>query len=120
MSSRFAFFVSALLFVQQPALASNLPDMLCQAREVLALNPKTFKTTQYESHEIYRFAKDKLFIQSPDREEYLYGKLTEIEPMRFIVGHKTIIFTSSEFTTATVIHSNDTEVRVVRLSRVKT
>ncbi len=116
--------LSALAFTLLLALpfadASRPQDMLFRAGEVLTVSPKSFEVMRSESQEMYRFAKQKLFIQSPEREEYSYGDLTQIDLTRFVVGHKTIIFTSSEFTAAIVIHSNTTEVRITTLSRVKT
>jgi hypothetical protein len=102
------------------AAPAQIPDMVLQEFKVLTVNSKTLKTETYESHTVYRISKGELYISSPDREEYLYGKVTEIEPNRFVVGHKTLLFTSKDFKTATLIHSNNTEVKVSKVRGIKT
>jgi hypothetical protein len=48
-----------------------------------------------------------LFISEPDSAEYLYGKVIEIEPGRFVAGHKTLLFTDATRLVAVHVHGSD-------------
>ena len=61
---------------------------------------------------------ESLFINDPSRPagEYLYGKLVRVEPRRFQVGHKTYVFNDEARSQGFVVHVNEQEVRVAKLS----
>jgi hypothetical protein len=69
---------------------------------------------EYESRTLYRLKSGNLYLSSPDRTEYLYNKVIEVEPMRYASGHKTLQFESADFRTAILVHSYRDEVRVSR------
>jgi hypothetical protein len=96
--------------------SSELPDLICQELRVVRVDPYTLQSREFESHTLYRFKSSKLFLSSPDRSEYLYNTVAEVEFMRFVSGHKTILFHGSKFDNATFIHANTDEVRVSEAS----
>jgi hypothetical protein len=77
-------------------LAAPIPDLICHEETVRFVDPRTLKVRDFESSTTYRFTKQKLYIKSSDRGEYLYGPVSEIEPGRYTVGHKTIYFSTRE------------------------
>src|SRR5262245_10103388 len=106
----------AIVGAVQSASAA-IPDMICHFHIERKLNPPAFGgPSPRVPREVYRFANGELFISSPDRAEYRYGKVVEMEPWRWASGYKTII--SSSFAVApgmesyTVVHSDIAEIRV--------
>lgn len=77
------------------------------------------RVQEFESRTLYRFKSGNLYLSSPDRTEYLYNTVREVEPMRYVSGHKTFQFESGEFRTAIFVHSHRDEVRVSRANRTK-
>ena len=96
------------------ASSAPIPDLVCQELHVIHVDPRTLRTQEYESGTIYRFKSEQLYLSSPDRAEYLYNNVVEIEPMRYLSGHKTLQFEAADFRTAIFVHSYRDEVRVSR------
>lgn len=99
---------------------ATLPDLVCQELKVVHVDPRTLKSREYESRTLYRFKPGKLFLSNPERREYLYNAITEIEPFRFASGHKTIIFEDSKFERVIFVHVYNDEVRVSRANCTRT
>ena len=100
---------------------AELPDLVCQELKVAHVDPRTLKSTEYESRTLYRFKSGKLFLSSPERSEYLYNAITEIEYHRFVSGHMTIIFEDSQFERVIFVHVNrHGEVQVSRAKCIRT
>lgn len=93
-----------------------IPDLLCQELKVALLDPVTLRTTEVnESRTLYRFKAGDLFLSSPQVKEYRYNQVVQQEPLRFSVGHKTLLF-KSNFLRATFVHVYIDEVRVSHVS----
>jgi hypothetical protein len=99
---------------------AELPDLVCQELKVVHVDQKNLRTTEYESRTLYRFKSGKLFLSSPDRSEYLYNTVTEIEFLRFVSGHMTIIFESPKWEQAVFVHASRNVVRVSRAQCTRT
>lgn len=69
-----------------------MPDVVCHLEREAQVEPITFEMKLSAPRQTYRFKNGELFISGPDRSEYLYGKLVEVEPGRFTVGHKTLLY----------------------------
>lgn len=98
----------------QSASGAAVPDLVCQELRVIQVDPRSLTVMEFESSTLYRFRSGSLYLSSPDRTEYLYNKVTEVEPMRYVSGHKTLQFESADFRTAIFVHSYLDEVRVSR------
>ena len=109
-----------LLFILSfESFASNVPNLTCSNEKVVFIDPVKLESKKSDSSNIYRFFNDDFYISAVDRQEYLYGKLENIEYLRFNVGHKTIIFDSNNFDNALIVHTNNDEVRVSRIRCVR-
>jgi hypothetical protein len=97
-----------------------VPDLVCQELRVIHVDPRSLRVQESESRTLYRFSAGKLYLSSPDRTEYLYNKVIEVGPMRYVSGHKTLQFDSADFGTVIVVHSYRDEVRVSRANCTKT
>lgn len=108
----------AVLLSQLTAVAVELPSLVCREQRVVIVLPDTLKSNAYESSSLYRFTPKGLFLSDKDRAEYFYNEVSFVEPefggSRFTSEHKTFFFDVT-FKTATVVHSNSTEVRISRL-----
>jgi hypothetical protein len=93
---------------------AELPDLICQELKVMHVDPRNLHSKEYESQTLYRFKSSKLFLSSPERSEYLYNSIIEIEPSRFVSGHKTIIFEGSKFEQVIFVHTHDDEIEISR------
>ena len=107
--------LSALSYLG-PARAS-VPDTICHLQRQTRIDPKTLAATTSNPTEIYRFANGKLYVSSPDRAEYIYNDVSEVEfGRRYASGHKTFIFTAQTLLPGTVrmlaFHSDQFDVRV--------
>ena len=107
--------LSALSYLG-PAQAS-VPDTSCRLQRQTRIDPATFAATTSNPTETYRFANGKLYVSSPDRAEYIYGDLTEVEfGKRFTARHKTFVFTGQPSLPGTVrmlaFHSDPSDIRV--------
>ena len=104
------------LLLAQAALASP-PNLLGQELKVILIDPVSLRARDvHESRTLSRFASGNLFLSSPDRAEYLYGNVSQQEPLRFTSGHKTFLFDSPEHRRATFVHVYTDEVRVSHAS----
>jgi hypothetical protein len=95
-------------------LATPIPDLMCHEGTVRLVDPRTLQVRDFDSSTTYRFTKQKLYLKSADRDEYLYGLLFEIEPGRYTVGHKTIYVSTSESNRIVIqlTHVYNDEVRI--------
>ncbi len=107
-----------LFTVTSSVAARPIPDLVCQEKRLVFIDPKSLEVQERASQTIYRFQSGSLYIRAPDRSEYRYNKIVETEPMRYTSGHKVIQFedTGSEFQTAILVHTYRDEVRVSRVT----
>lgn len=99
-----------------PALAL-VPDTTCHLQRQTRVDPETLAATTSTSAETYRFRNGKLHISSPDRAEYTYNSVIEVEfRRRYTSGDKIFIFTSQALLPGTVrmlaFHSDLYDIRV--------
>lgn len=99
-----------------PARAS-VPDTTCHLQRQTRVDPETLAATTSTPTETYRFGNGKLHISSPDRAEYTYNSVTEVEfRRRYTSGDKIFIFTSQALLPGTVrmlaFHSDLYDIRV--------
>ena len=93
-----------------------LPDLLCQELKAALVDPVTLRTNEItELRTLYRFNSGSLFLSSPDRSEYLYNKVQQMEQRRFSSGHKTFIFDET-FRRGLQVHIYVDEVRISQMS----
>lgn len=109
----------AMYLALPSAWAAAVPDLVCQELRVIRVDPQSLGVREFESRTLYRFRSGNLYLSSPDRTEYLYNKVVEVEPMRYVSGHKTLQFESADFATAIFVHSYRDEVRVSRATCIK-
>lgn len=115
--------LAALAFVIcsfNEAIASDLPDMVCQqidskvvasdASDLFDDMPNVTKTKT-----LHRIIDNRLFLSSPEREEYFYNDVTKQEYLRYVSGHKVIVFLDSEFQSAVVTQISNVVVTIERL-----
>mgnify|MGYP004235098269 CR=1 FL=1 len=96
------------------------PDLVCTSESEFQFFNTSLDSRVVENGTLYRFSKGSLYLSSESREEYLYGELEEMEYLRYVTGHKTIIFNDSSFLRAVTSHFNETYTRVIKLHCVKT
>lgn len=101
------------LFVVAPAWAT-IPDLICTEPALIAVSPKNLKTQKMAGQTTFRFKGAKLYLASPEREEYLYNDVREEELGRFISGHKTI-FIDKNLLGGLVVHADALDVRVSKI-----
>jgi hypothetical protein len=77
-------------------LAAPIPDLICHEGRVRHVDPRTLQTREYESATTYRFTNRNLYLKGSERGEYLYGSVSETEPGRYAVGHKTIYIATQD------------------------
>ncbi len=109
-------FTSVLLFIAQFSLSAALPDLTCQevTNETIMLNP-WLVVPHSKTKNFYKFKNRFLFVSSVEREEYLYGKVEEVELRRYQSGYKTIVFSAKDFTAATISHHDQTSVVISKV-----
>jgi hypothetical protein len=110
--------IVTLLVLWSSASAGPVPDLTCQEARYVRVDPRSLAVQERTSQTIYRFKSGSLYLTPTDRGEYLYGKVVEVEPMRYSSGHKVIQFegNGSPFLTAVLVHTYRDEVRVSRAS----
>jgi len=105
----------AIVAMACPAVAA-VPNMTCHAHLETQISPITLDGTTSTPREVYRFANGDLFISRPDRAEYRYGKVVEVEPGRFTSGHKTLVLSFPPPVAGTerllIVHSDVIDIRV--------
>lgn len=110
-----AFFAAVTVALACPAIAA-VPDMTCHAQIETQISPITLDGKLGTPREVYRFSNGDLFISRPDRGEYRYNKVTEVEPGRYTSGHKTLILSFPPPIPGTerllVVHSDVIDIRV--------
>ena len=99
-----------------PVLAS-VPNTTCQLQRQTRIDPQTLAATISTPAETYRFANGKIYVTSPDRPEYIYGDVIEVEfGKRFTAAHKTFVFSNQPFLPGTVrmlaFHAEGSDIRV--------
>lgn len=106
----------ALLAITSCAVARPIPNLICQESRSTFIDPISLVAQARESQNIYRFKSGNMYIKPVDRSEYLYNKVTETEPMRYISAHKIIQFEGSgqEFQSVVLVHAYKDDVRVSR------
>lgn len=112
--------VASVAATAMQAAHAGIPDMVCHFHIERELSPPTLQgPPPTVPRTVYRFASGDLFISAPDRAEYRYGKVVEVEPWRWTSGYKTIIATNFAIVPSTesytMIHSDIAEVRVAIL-----
>ncbi len=110
------FFTLILLLSSQFALSAAILDLACQEVTSAIIVFNSWSTLgDKKAKSLYKFKNGELFLSSPEREEYLYGKVAEIEVGRYQSGYKTIVFPGKNFTVATVSHHDQTSVVISKL-----
>ena len=105
----------ALLGALSPVHAGGMPDMICRELRTLNVNPVSFQAAKVEDATLFRFGDGKLYLWHEGQPEYLYGKVRESEPMRYAVGHKTLLFTAPDYSAGMFVHSYVDEVRITHV-----
>ncbi len=98
-------------------VSASVPNTTCRLERQTRIDPATLAATTSNPAETYRFSNGKLYVSSPDRAEYIYNDVSEVEfGKRYISGHKTFIFTGQAFLPGTVrmlaVHSDPLDIRV--------
>ena len=88
---------------------------MCRGEDIVSVRHSDLKTDRFRSTNLYRFAAGKLYISSEGRNEYFYNDVRQLEAGRYISAHKTIVFEKLGSKTATVIHTDEIETRVLML-----
>lgn|GEM_PF-6744064 len=94
---------------------ATIPNSVCRGEEVVSIRNVDLKTDRFRSSDLYRFAAGKLYISSEGRDEYFYNDVRQTEPGRYTSAHKTIVFDGPGFKSATVVHTDEVETRVLKL-----
>ena len=96
-----------------------VPSTVCRLERQMTIDPSTFIGTVSTPAERYRFKDGKLFITTPDRVEYIYNDVREVEfGKRYVSGHKTFVFTveGSGEQRLLMFHSDQFDIRVAEFS----
>lgn len=103
----------AVLLVAAQARAA-IPDLLCTEPALVAVSPKSLKAQKMTGHMTFKFKGAKLYLASPEKEEYLYNEVREEELGRFISGHKTI-FIDKDLLGGIVVHADSLDIRISKI-----
>ena len=77
---------ASLLGAAGPGHAS-VPNTTCRLERQTRIDPTTLAGTVSNPAETYRFSNGKLYVSSPDRAEYIYNDVSEVEfGKRYIAG----------------------------------
>ena len=71
-----------------------MPELECHADEQTRIDPITLDADHSDVSDVYRIRGGHLFITTPGEAEYLYNNVVEVEPGRFLSGHKTLLLTA--------------------------
>ena len=112
--------VSVTVLIAVQSFAELPPDLVCEAGSEIQVLNSSLSVSKYESDVLYRFSDGKLYLSSSEREEYLYGELSETAFLRYVTGNKSIIFGDTKFATAISTNFDDIETRIVQLRCIKT
>ena len=80
--------ITTAVLVAVQSFAELPPDLVCEAGSELQVFNDNLSVSKYESDVLYRFSEGKLYLSSDEREEYLYGELTEVAFLRYVSGNK--------------------------------
>ena len=94
---------------------NGIPNSVCRGEDVVSIRSVDLKTDRYRTSDLYRFVDGKLYISAEGRPEYLYNDVRQAEPGRYASAHKTIVFDGPGFKTATAVHTDEIETRVLKL-----
>ena len=110
-------FISLWVLGYPSPVRASVPDTTCHLQRQTRIDPETLAATTTKPTETYRFKNGKLLISSPDRTEYTYNSVTEVEfRRRYTSGDKIFIFTRQALLPGTVrmlaFHSDLYDIRV--------
>jgi hypothetical protein len=108
-------FITTLCVV--PLGHAAMPELECHADEQTRIDPIALDADHSDVSDIYRIKGGNLFITTPGRAEYLYNNVVEVEPGRFVSGHKTLLLTARTADAGRKlleIHFHDLDIRVTR------
>ena len=108
-------FITALSVV--PLSHATMPELECHADEQTRIDPITLDADHSDVSDVYRIRGGHLFITVPGEAEYLYNNVVEVEPGRFVSGHKTLLLTARTADPGRkllVLHVHELDIRVTR------
>ena len=108
-------FITTLIVV--PLGHAAMPDLECHADEQARIDQITLDADHSDVSDVYRIKGGNLFITTSGRAEYLYNEIVEVEPGRFVSGHKTLLLTARTADAGRkvlVLHFNELDIRVTR------
>jgi hypothetical protein len=94
-----------------------MPELECHADEQTRIDPITLDADHSDVSDVHRIKGGNLFITTPGRAEYLYNNVVEVEPGRFVSGHKTLLLTARTADPGrklVVLHFHELDIRVTR------
>ena len=94
-----------------------MPELECHADVQTRIDPITLDADHSDVSDIYLIRGGQLFITTPGEAEYLYNKVVEVEPGRFVSGHKTLLLTARTADPGrklVVVHTHELDIRVTR------
>jgi hypothetical protein len=108
-------FIATLSVV--PLGRAAMPELECHADEQTRIDPITLEADHSDVSDVYRIRGGHLFITTPGEAEYLYNNVVEMEPGRFVSGHKTLLLTARTADPGRkllVLHVDELDIRVTR------
>jgi hypothetical protein len=108
-------FITTLSVV--PLGHAAMPELECHADEQTRIDPITLDADHSDVSDIYRTRGGHLFITTPGAAEYLYNSVVEVEPGRFVSGHKTLLLTARTADPGRkllVLHVHELDIHVTR------
>ena len=110
------FCLAGILVLSMGDAIASIPNITCTEQQYRFIDPLTLKSTIHKGGTVYRFYNGDLFLSSKDKVEYKYNNVVETEEyLRYVSGHKTILFDTDKFTDVVIVHAaNKHEVRVFR------
>ena len=94
-----------------------MPELECHADEQTRIDPITLDADHSDVSDVYRIRGGHLFITTPGGAEYLYNNVVEVEPGRFVSGHKTLLLiarTADPGRKLLVLHVHELDIRITR------
>ena len=94
-----------------------MPELECHADEQTRIDPITLDADHSDVSDVYRIRGGHLFITTPGEAEYLYNSVVEVEPGRFVSGHKTLLLTARTADPGRkllVLHVHELDIHVTR------
>ena len=108
-------FIATLSVV--PLGHAAMPELECHADEQTRIDPITLDADHSDVSDIYRIRGGHLYITAPGEAEHLYNNVVEVEPGRFVSGHKTMLLTprtADPGRKLLVLHFHGLDIRVTR------